>query len=188
MLKSSSKLKKFDHRRILRVICTVTSRSTSEQNQVQTSGFWTPNLGPFILILPAHKRSRDREMSILGNDSTCVSSDYFGTRDGSKDAPYITAIHSSMSQMGNWSTKRSNLHKIMGLCRKWWSSNWRHRSLAAARGLLSQQHAMNLGCPSAAKAPMHTLLAELWACEESRGDREREHQKIVSKRMAARKL
>lgn len=103
-------------------------------------------------------------------------------RGGSKDAPIsysfvLTAIHSSISQMGNWSMKRSNLHKIIGLCRKWWSSNWSPRSLAAACGLLSQQHAMNLGCPSATMVPMHTLLTELWACEENGGDRQRENTK-----------
>lgn len=70
-------MKKMDDPRIPRVICTVTLHSKSEQNQVQTSGFGTPNLGPLSLSYCAQERSCDREMSILGNDSKCLSSDYF---------------------------------------------------------------------------------------------------------------
>lgn len=81
-----------DDPRIPRVICTVTLHSKSEQNQVQTSGFGTPNLGPLSLSYCAQERSCDREMSILGNAANAYLVITFA-RDGSKDAPYTIPFH-----------------------------------------------------------------------------------------------
>ena len=127
-----------------------------------------------------HTGVSDWERSALGSDGEWVPSDDLVPGAGPRLHCMLyslipTALPSRISQTGNCGLKKSSMHEIIGLFRKWCSWNQSPRRLDAACGHLSQQHTTNLGCLSAAQVPMHTWLAELWACGESSGDGQREN-------------